>query len=138
MSYKLSEILVISLCGVLSGADDFEEIVEYSHQKEDFLRQFLELKNGIPSQDTFNRVFRCMDKDAYGKCLTDWSKEIIAQLEEYQVNIDGKVLRATGQRGRKTAALCLVSAWVSKECLSLGQVKVEKKSNEKTAIPELI
>lgn len=138
VSHKLSEILVISLCGVLSGADDFEEIREYGIQKHDFLLGFLELKNGIPSSDTFRRVFRNMDKDAFADCLKRWSKEIIAGLESHQINIDGKVLRATGKRGKKTAAQCLVSAWSSDCLVSLGQVKVGKKSNEKTAIPELV
>lgn len=136
--HKLSEILVLSLCAVLSGADDFEEIAEYGRQKESFLSQFLELPNGIPSHDTFNRVFHYLDKDSFQNCLQTWSKEIIECLEGCQINIDGKVLRATGKRGKKTAALCLVSAWVSEHCLSLGQVKVAQKSNEKTAIPDLI
>jgi len=142
--HKLSDILVISLCGVISGAEDFEEIAEYGRQKQSFLEGFLELPNGIPSHDTFNRVFRFLDKSAYQQVLINWSSEIITHLKELEedesrlINIDGKVLRATGERGKKTAALCLVSAWVSEHCLSLGQVKVAKKSNEKTAIPELI
>lgn len=134
----LSEILVISLCAVISGADDFEEIAEYGRQKEEFLRTFLSLPSGIPSHDTFNRVFRLMDYKSFEACLSTWSQEIIDQLDHYQVNIDGKVLRATGKRGKKTAGLCLVSAWVAEECLSLGQSKVAKKSNEKTAIPDLL
>ena len=138
VSHKLSEILVISLCAVLSGADDFEEIREYCVQKYDFLLKFLELENGIPSVDTFGRVFRNMDKAAFEDCLKKWSGEIISDLENLQINIDGKVLRATGERGKKTGAQCLVSAWVSDCLVSLGQVKVAKKSNEKTAIPELI
>lgn len=137
--HYLNEILVISLCAVLSGAEDYEEIAEYGRQKEEFLRQFLELPNGIPSHDTFNRVFRLMDVSAFQSCLVRWSSQIISTLtEDYQVNIDGKVLRATGKKGKKTSALCLVSAWVSTHCLSLGQAKVSKKSNEKTAIPDLI
>lgn len=134
----LSEILVISLCAVLSGADDFEEIAEYGRQKEEFLQGFLSLPNGIPSHDTFNRVFRLLDHKSFEACLKKWSHEIIDKLKAYQVNIDGKVLRATGKRGKKTAALCLVSAWVAEHCLSLGQSKVAKKSNEKTAIPDLL
>ncbi len=136
--HLLSEILVISLCAVLSGADDFEEIAEYGRQKEEFLRGFLSLPSGIPSHDTFNRVFRLMNHASFEACLKKWSREIIDKLAAYQVNIDGKVLRATGERGKKTAALCLVSAWVAEHCLSLGQYKVAKKSNEKTAIPDLI
>ena len=138
ITYKLSEILVISLCAVLSGADDCEEIAEYGREKESFLRQFLKLENGIPSHDTFNRVFVNMDTRYFEKCLIDWSREIMSELKEYQINIDGKVLRATGQRGKKTAAICIVNVWLLEYCLSLGQSKVSKKSNEKTAIPELI
>lgn len=136
--HNLSEILVISLCAVISGADDFEEIAEYGRQKEEFLGRFLSLPGGIPSHDTFNRVFRFLDHQSFEACLKKWSREIIDKLKDYQVNIDGKVLRATGKRGKKTAALCLVSAWVAEYCLSLGQSKVAKKSNEKTAIPDLI
>jgi len=136
--HKLSEILVLCLCAILSGADDFEEIAEYGRQKEEFLRGFLELENGIPSHDTINRVFRLLDKKSLVSCLRTYSQQIVAGLEKRQINIDGKVLRATGKRGKKTAALCLVNAWVAEHCLSLGQVKVDKKSNEKTAIPEII
>lgn len=138
INYKLSEILVLSLCAVLSGADDCEEIAEYGQEKEKFLRQFLELKNGIPSHDTFNRVFKNMDIPSFEKCLIEWSREIMDELADRQINIDGKVLRATGKRGKKTAAICIVSAWLSEHCLCLGQYKVSKKSNEKTAIPQLI
>jgi hypothetical protein len=106
----LSEILVSSLCAVISGADDFEEIAEYGRQKEGFLSGFLSLPGGIPSHDTFNRVFRLMDHKLFEACLKKWSREIIEKLGDYQVNIDGKVLWATGKRGKKTAALCLVSA----------------------------
>lgn len=141
-SHKLCDILVLALCAVISGADDFEEIAEYGRQKEQFLKKFLELPNGIPSHDTFNRVFRLMDKDAYQNVLRKWSSEIVKKLKnpDYQdlINVDGKVQKATGERGKKTAGLCMVNAWVSNHCLSLGQVKVNKKSNEKTAIPELI
>ena len=139
VKHHLNELLIIALCAVLSGAEDCGEIEEYGKQKEDFLGQFLILPNGIPSHDTFNRVFRFMDCKSFNKCLCNWSGEIIDQLkEEYQINIDGKVLRATGKKGKKTAALCLVSAWVTQQHLSLGQVKVSKKSNEKTAIPLLL
>ena len=136
--HKLSELLVIALCAVLSGADDFEEIAEYGKEKEGFLGQFLELPCGTPSHDTFNRVFRNMDTKSFEECLVKWSKEILSELGHYQINIDGKVLRATGKRGRKTAATCIVSAWVSEHCLFLGQSKVDRKSNEKTAIPEIL
>ena len=136
--HRLSDILVLSLCAVLSGADDFEEIEEYGHQKEEFLRGFLLLPNGIPSHDTINRVFRLLDTRSLETCLQTYSRAILEGIERHQINIDGKVLRATGKRGKKTAALCLVSAWSAEYSLSLGQIKVDKKSNEKTAIPEII
>lgn len=136
--HTLSEILIIALCAVLSGADDFEEIAEYGREKELFLRKFLKLSHGIPSHDTIRRTFQNIDTKAFEKCLRDHSKEILSQLENYQINIDGKVMKATGERGKKTAAICIVSAWASEHCLSLGQSKVDKKSNEKTAIPEII
>jgi predicted transposase YbfD/YdcC len=138
VKHYLHSILVISLCAVISGADDFEEIAEYGAEKEDFLRQFVPLPNGIPSHDTFRRVFQNIDAGAFEKCLRERTGEVLKALEEYQVNIDGKVLRATGKRGKKTAAICIVSAWASEHCVSLGQVKTDKKGNEKTAIPELV
>lgn len=138
VSHKLKEILFIALCAILSGADDYKEIAAYAEKKENFLRQYLELAKGLPSADTFKRVFRNMDTKSFEKCLIKWSKEILSELEDYQINLDGKVLRATGKRGKKTAAICIVSAWASEHCLSLGQSKVNKKSNEKTALPELI
>ena len=139
VKHYLNEVLVIALCAVLSGAEDCEEIEEYGKQKLEFLNQFLEFPNGIPSHDTFNRILRHLDSNAFVSCLTRWSREIIESLATtYQITIDGKVLRATGKKGKKTAALCLVSAWASEHHLSLGQVKVDKKSSEKTAIPPLL
>jgi len=137
-SHKLSDVLVLSLCAVLGGAEDYEEIAEYGRQKEDFLGSFLDLEHGIPSHDTFTRIFRFLDKEAFSNCLYRYSEEIVASLDALQINIDGKVLRATGQRAKRTSGLCLVNAWVADHCLSLGQVKVDAKSNEKTAIPTII
>jgi predicted transposase YbfD/YdcC len=136
--HKLSDILMLSLCAVLSGADDFEEMQNYGKQKEAFLRTFLELPNGIPSHDTINRVFNHMDKDKFSDCLHRWSKELLDFMDYYQVNIDGKVLRATGKAGKKHSGICLVSAWVQSQRLVLGQRRVESKSNEKRVIPDLI
>lgn len=136
--HLLSDILITALCGILSGADDFEEIAEYGREKETFLQMFLTLPKGIPSHDTFRRVFQHLDSAEFEKCLIKYSEEILKDLAHLQINIDGKVLRATGQRGKKTAAICIVSAWASEHCLALGQSKVDKKSNEKTAIPQII
>lgn len=136
--HKLGDILMLSLCAVLSGAEDFEDMENYGKQKEDFLRQFLELPNGIPSHDTINRVYNRLDKDKFAESLHRWSREILDFMEYYQLNIDGKVLRGTGQAGKKHAGICLVSAWAEEQRLVLGQKRTEEKSNEKTAIPELL
>lgn len=138
--HNLLDILVISVCAFVCGADDFEDIALYGTQKESFLRTFLELPNGIPSHDTFNRVLKFLDTDAFADSLYRWSKEILSTFnEEYtQINIDGKVLRATAKSGHKKSGLCLLSAWVSDHKLMLGQQKVDSKSNEKTAVPDLL
>lgn len=138
--HKLLDILVIALCAVVCGADDFEEIEAYGKQKESFLRTFLDLPNGIPSHDTFNRVFKFLNKKAFGECLYRWSREILSDLEQnmHQLCVDGKVQRSTAKRGKRKSGLCIVSAWVSEHRLVLGQERVEKKSNEKTAIPQLL
>lgn len=136
--YKLSDILMLSLCAVISGANDFEAIAEYGREKKEFLSGFLDLSNGIPSHDTFNRVFRYMDKESFGKVLYEWSKELLEFLDFHQINLDGKVIRATAQGGKKKSGLCVVSAWVAEQRLVIGQERVAKKSNEKKAIPKLI
>jgi len=136
--HLLSDILMLSLCAVISGAEDYEDIENYGHQKQEFLAGFLALPNGIPSHDTINRVFRYLDTAKFADSLHRWSSEILDFMEHYQVNIDGKVLRGTAKSGHKKSGLCLVSAWASKQGLSLGQVKTAEKSNEKTAIPALI
>ncbi|QMW04974.1 ISAs1 family transposase [Spirosoma foliorum] len=138
--HDLLDILVITLLAVICGADDFEEVELYGRQKEAFLRTFLKLPNGIASHDTFNRVFKYLDKEAFGDCLYRWSSQIIATLAQQmnQISIDGKVLRGTAKKGHKKSGLCIVSAWVGEYRLVLGEEKVAAKSNEKTAIPELL
>jgi predicted transposase YbfD/YdcC len=136
--HKLSDILMLSLCAVISGAQDFEDMENYGKQKEAFLRQFLDLPNGIPSHDTINRVYNRLDKEQLGASLLEWSRELLDFMDFYQLNIDGKVLRATGEGGKKHSGICLVSAWVEKQRLVMGQQKVDSKSNEKTAIPALL
>lgn len=138
MSHELSTLLFISVCAMLSGADDFEEISEFGNSNINFLSSIVPLPNGIPSSGTFRRVFQSLDTVSFERCLRSHTESIIKSVEGLQVNMDGKVLRGTGVRGEKTAAQCIVSAWISEECLCLGQVKVDQKSNEKTALPELI
>lgn len=143
--HNLVDILVVALCAIVSGADDFEEIEAYGKRKESFLRGFLELPNGIagrprPSHDTFNRVFKYMDKAAFGDCLYRWSKELLGFIESNMphISVDGKVLRGTAKSGHRKSGICIVSAWLAEQQLVVGQEKVDAKSSEKTAIPELL
>ena len=138
--HKLTDILAISVCALICGANDFEDIAHYGRLKFDFLRSFLDLPNGIPSHDTFYRVFKFLDKNKFSDALHRWSAEILEAMEENftHINIDGKVLRGTAESGKKKSGICVVSAWVAEHHLVLGQQKVESKSNEKTAIPELL
>ncbi len=136
--HLLGDILMLSLCAGLSGAEDFEDRENYGKQKESFLRQFLALPYGIPSHETINRVYNRLDQDKFAACLYRWSEELLDFLEYYQVAIDGKVLRGTAKFRKKKSGICLVSAWAQAQRLVLGQRKVESKSNEKTAIPELL
>lgn len=136
--HQLSDILMLSLCAMLSGAEDFEDMATYGKQKEAFLGQFLALPPGIPAHDTINRVFHRLDTDKFAACLYRWSEELLDFLDYYQVNIAGKVLRGTAQAGHKKSGMCGVSAWAQEQRLVLGQGKVAGKSNEQTAIPELL
>jgi predicted transposase YbfD/YdcC len=136
--HELVDILVVALCGMLGGADDWVSIAEYGREKEDWFRQFLALPNGIPSHDTFNRVFRFLDANKFIDCFSAWVDSLGEILGKQVVAIDGKTLRRSHDRGNSKAAIHMVSAWATANKLVLGQVKTTEKSNEITAIPELL
>jgi predicted transposase YbfD/YdcC len=136
--HVLADILLLSLCAVVSGAESDEEIATYGEQKAEFLRTFLSLPNGIPSHDTITRVFRYLDKDKFTQCLVQHSGQLLDFLQEQHISIDGKVLRATAKRGQKKSGICIITAWACEQQLVLGQLKTAAKSNEKTAIPALL
>jgi predicted transposase YbfD/YdcC len=145
LRHRLVDVLVIGFCGVLCNCDDFVEIQEFGKAKEDFFRRFLELPNGIPSHDTFRRVFQAICPQAFQTCLIGWLKEEQPMTsgeketgEKTVVAIDGKTLRRTFDRAKGLGALHLVSAWATENGLTLGQVAVDAKSNEITAIPKLL
>ena len=142
LRHALVDVLVIGFCGVLCGCDDFVEIEEFGRAKEAFFRRFLELVNGIPSHDTFRRVFQAVCPQALQRCLIAWLKSVRQGAEPAAhgevVAIDGKTLRRTGDRARAVGPLHLVSAWATANGLTLGQVAVGAKSNEITAIPQLL
>ncbi len=143
LRHLLVDALVIGFCGVLCGCEDFVEIEEFGRSKEAFFRRFLELSHGIPSHDTFRRIFQAICPQALQRCLIDWLQGLRQEAERAAgddgvVAIDGKTLRRTFDRARGLGALRLVSAWATANGLTLGQVAVDAKSNEITAIPQLL
>ncbi len=135
--HNLVDIITIALCAVLCGADNWVDIETFGQAKEAWLRTFLSLPNGIPSHDTFGRVFARLDPVAFQRCFLNWVKAV-APTTTGQVAIDGKTLRGSHDRADGKAALHLVSAWAVKSGLVLGQLAVDAKSNEITAIPALL
>lgn len=135
--YDLESILLIGIISVICGADSWNEMENYAHAKEEFLRSFLDLPNGIPSHDTFNRVFSNIDSNHFETCFIQWVS-ILAELKPKEViAIDGKTIRGAKAGGKKSP-VHMVSAWANENNMVLGQVKVSEKSNEITAIPELL
>jgi predicted transposase YbfD/YdcC len=137
-SHKLSDILFIGLMTYLSNGEDYEDMVLFGKTHESFLKEYIGLVNGIPSHDTFNRVFSLLDPDLFRQCLQDHGKDIIDLLAEKQICLDGKKLKGTSPASRGNRGLYIVNAWVSENRICIGQKRVEDKSNEITAIPLLL
>jgi predicted transposase YbfD/YdcC len=135
---NLMDIVVIAICAVIGGADGWEDIAQYGAAKYDWLQTFLQLPHGIPSHDTFRRVFCRLDPCAFQECFQRWIDALSADLGLKRIAIDGKALRRSFDRAAGKAALHLVSAWATEQHLVLGQVAVDAKSNEITAIPKLV
>jgi len=135
--HKLIDILVITIAAVLSGCDDWNEIELYGNSKKEWLKTFLELPEGIPSHDTFNRVFAMLDPEALQNRFLSWVQSVAAVSEGQIISIDGKRLCGSGKDGSKSI-IHMVSAWSSANNLVLAQTKVEDKTNEITAIPQLL
>lgn len=134
--HLLVDIIVIAICAVLCGANDWQEIATFGRSRYDWLRRFLKLPNGIPSHDTFERVFARLDARAFQAGLREWLTALAGVLERPHVAIDGKTLRRSGSAD--LGPLHVVSAWATAQHLALGEVAVAEKSNEITAIPRLL
>jgi predicted transposase YbfD/YdcC len=134
--HQLSELLVVAIAAILSGADSWVGIATWGQAKIDWLRQYLRLANGVPSHDTFGRVFAMLDAKQFEACFVRWVGGLCQGLQGKVVAIDGKTVRRSHRLGR--GAIHLVSAYCGALRVSLGQVKTEAKSNEITAIPELL
>jgi predicted transposase YbfD/YdcC len=135
--HELHEILVIALCAMLCGAEDCSDMALFGRAKESFLRQFLQLRHGIPSHDTFSRVFRLLDPAQFHACFLRFMQDF-ATTAQGVIAIDGKALRRSFDRAAQKSPLHLVSAWAVGCRLLLGQVAAEEKSNEITAVPKLL
>jgi len=135
--HKLIDIIFITIAAVICGAEDWNDIEYYGEEKEEWLKTILELPSGIPSHDTFNRVFSLIDPDELQKCFIDWVQSIAKISEGQIISIDGKRMCNSGEKGKK-AIIHMVSAWSNDNSMVLGQVKVNDKSNEIIAIPALL
>lgn len=133
----LGDIMFITIAAILSGAETWNDIEDYGNAKLEWLKTQLSLPNGIPSHDTFNRVFSALDPVMFEQCFLKWVKSIQKSSDGGIIAIDGKTMRGSKKAGGKYAAH-IVSAWCDKNDLILGQIKVDEKSNEITAIPQLI
>lgn len=136
--HLLQDIITIAICAVICGADSWVEIEQFGQAKENWFLGFLKLPNGIPSHDTFGRVFAKLNPEEFAKAFLNWIKAVAKVTGGEIVAIDGKTLRKSFDRASSKAAIHMVSAWAQANNLVLGQVKTEEKSNEITAIPKLL
>lgn len=136
--HELLDILTIAICGVICGADSWVDVELFGKSKREWLAKFLKLPNGIPSHDTFGRVFSRLDPDKFQSCFMDWVAAISQITQGEVIAVDGKTVRGSHDRANGKDAIHMVSAWASANHLVLGQIKVDDKSNEITAIPELL
>lgn len=138
VTYPLINIVTIAICAVLCGADDFVSIAAWGRMKKDWLSKFLDLSAGIPSHDRFNAIFAAIKPAEFEKCLLGWIAALHEITDGQLVAIDGKTLRRSFDAASSKAAIHMVSAWATANHISLGQVVVDEKSNEITAIPKLL
>jgi predicted transposase YbfD/YdcC len=136
--HKFIDIMVIAICAAICGADDWVAVEQFGEAKKEWFATFLELPNGIPSHDTFWRVFRHLDSEQFQACFMQWMTAVQSLSHGEVVAIDGKRLRRSHDASAGKAAIHMVSAWATTNSLVLGQRKVDDKSNEITAIPELL
>jgi predicted transposase YbfD/YdcC len=136
--HLLIDIVVLALCAVIAGCESFPEMEEFGRQKRAWFKKFLCLPNGIPSHDTIRRVLSMLDARKFHECFVRWVNALHEVTAGEVVNIDGKTMRRSFDRAKGIPALHIVSAWAAENQVVLGQVAVEDKSNEITAIPKLL
>jgi predicted transposase YbfD/YdcC len=137
-AHKLVDIIIVAICAVLSGAEGWDEVEVFGETRERWLKQYLELPNGIPSTDTFRRVFSLLDARVFQERFIRWVEQTFRVTREQVIAIDGKSVRGSHDRGQGKGCLHLVSAWATADGVTLGQRQVEEGANEIGAIPELL
>ena len=135
--HKLLDIIIIAICGMICGAEGWVDIEEFGKVKQEWLQTFLELPNGIPSHDTFGRVFARLEPGKFEECFFQWVQSLSGTIAGV-IAVDGKTLRRSHDEANGKKALHVVSAWAVENRLVLAQVAVAEKSNEITAIPFLL
>jgi predicted transposase YbfD/YdcC len=138
LHHPLINIITIAILGVICGADTWVDIERYGQAKREWLAEFLDLRHGIPSHDTFGRVFQWLDAEQFQTRFMAWTRQLCQRTKGKLVALDGKKLRRSQDRLHQREGIWMVSAWVSENQLVLGQQRVDDKSNEITAIPELL
>lgn len=138
VDHQLIDIITIALCGIIAGADNWTEVAQFGREKRVWLAEFLSLSHGIPSHDTFGRVFAKLDPEQFQNSFLKWVQAVFEITGGQVIPIDGKKVRRSHDRTNDQEAIWMVSAWAAENKLVLGQVKVEDKSNEITAIPKLL
>jgi len=138
VAHRLSDMIAIALCASICGVDTWADVERFARMKEDWFRRFLQLENGIPSHDTFGRVFALLDTEEFYECIQKWIESLSISLQGQGVHIDGKTIRRSFDTASGTAALQVVSAWAGELHLCLGQVAVKEGSNEIKAVPQLL
>lgn len=138
VKHPLLTLVVIALCGTIAGADTWEEIVQFARDRHEWLARLVDMSAGIPSHDTFGRVFAALNPVAFQKCLINWVQRLHEVTQGQVIAIDGKVAREAMARAGDQGPLTLVSAWASANHMFLGQVAGPKGSNELGALPKLL
>lgn len=136
--HLLLDIIVIAICAAICGADTWTDVELFGQAKEQWFRKFLELPHGIPSHDTFGRVFALIDPEQFQACFRGWIAAVEERTEGEIIALDGKQLRRSHDKAEGKKAIYMVSAWASENSLVLGQQKVDDRSNEITAVPQLL
>jgi len=136
--HKLIDVIIIAICGVIAGADTYEQIENFGKKRKRWLSRFLELPHGIPSHDTFGRILERMNPDEFQNSFKSWIGSVTERTKGQVIAIDGKTLRRSHDESSDKKAIHMISAWASSNQVVLGQLKTEEKSNEITAIPNLL